>query len=90
MKEAGVPQLSKVLLEESPSQAVLSCAIGELHASLQQSVDLMGVGSNVPRLDTVGEDKAGLSLASMPLFSMLHICLWRLCTGDLERDLLQL
>jgi hypothetical protein len=69
--EVGVPQLSKVLMMQNPSQSVLSCAVEELHVSLQQSVDLMGVGSNVARLDTVAEDNAGLSLASTPLSSIL-------------------
>jgi hypothetical protein len=64
---AGVPELRGVVngnAEEAElAGSVVAALESTLHASLLESVDLMGVGSNVPMLDSA-EDTAVLGFKS--------------------------
>jgi hypothetical protein len=60
----------------TPSAAGPAVLVKALHASLLYSVDLMGVGSNVPQTDTTAEDTVALSAHRMP---SLHFCCPRMC-----------
>jgi hypothetical protein len=56
---AGVPKLAPQACGVAPDSAAQTAqCVAALHASMLRSVDIMGVGSNVPQLDTAAEDRS--------------------------------
>jgi hypothetical protein len=63
VKNAGVPELfePKATGFADLSQADTKRLVSTLHSYMLHAVDLMGVGSNVPVLDNVAEDRSSIS-----------------------------